>query len=163
MTVLSTAKDRTEDAGRALHLNAGVLDIGPIVKDGTRVALTTTKEVAGHGVSLHGFNSTWHTQRTSRHDDDARVARHISHLVTAISAGQDMSAGDIHSGRAAYRTCRTEPFARIIGEVTRATTEHVAIERMAVITSGIGKLIVRLILISICCSLSIFPASTFSK
>ena len=124
MTILTTTKDRTEDAGCAAHVDFRLLHIGPGVKVCALVTLTSTEEVTGHRVILCIFICTRHAKRTTHHVDSTLTTGHfhqrlslviigictyIGRLVTTIYTGQDMTTGNIYHRITIYDTSRAEP------------------------------------------------------
>ena len=107
MTILTATEDGAVD-DTACDIDFSLLNIGPCIEVRSLIALTCTKEIAGHGVIGNLSQGTWYTDRTSRHGDGT-LAFHVGYLVTAIDAGQDMTAGDVHHGLTLYQTGRAQP------------------------------------------------------
>ena len=82
-------------------------------------------------MSVNLLQRTRHAKRTSGHRD-MRIALHTGHLTTAIEAGQDMTASDIHIGIAFHTSGSVEPLTCSVGEVTRTATIDTAVEGTSV-------------------------------
>ena len=128
VTILTTTEDGAEDAGGTRDVHLCFAYIRPLIEEYALVTLTGTEEVAGHGVSRHLFVCTRHTECTTHHVDgtlalvcyDGQIfsGTDISHLVTAIDTGQDMTANDIYYGIATHITCLAMPLTRFIRILT---------------------------------------------
>ena len=146
MTVLTTTEGRAVDTGTTGDVDLCLAHVGPFVKSDTRITLTGPEYVAGHGMIGNVLFCARYADRATRHVDDtlARsrkksaitcivVCTHVSMLVTAIDAGQDMTASDIHPGISTYGTSLTVPFARSIRHDTTSATKHVAVIGVAIL------------------------------
>ena len=151
MTILGTTEDGTEDTGRSADMDAGVIDIGPLVEASTLVTLTAAEEVAGDRTHVGNGVCARHTDGATRHVDGTLAARsnccrlaiaihriltHVGHLVSSIDVGQDMSARYVYLSVAIDSTGILKPPARLVGIVARATAEHVAEECVAVVANS---------------------------
>ena len=170
----------TATEGRAIYPSARdiylyIVHIGLFVEQYTWVTLTTTEEIASHGVSSNLTQGTRHTDCTTCHVDSTLtcgiasssiiISTYIGQLITSIYIGQDMSTLDIYYGIATNITSLPVPFTWSVWEVTRASTKDVAIEGAAI---GCNKC-TTLGFIFICKNIMrsvwrfILPASTFRQ
>ena len=148
MTILTTTEDRTINSCSARNINRSAAHISPSVEEHTLVTLTGTEHVTNNRIIIDLLLGTWHTDSTARHINGTFASRlkrccrfatavhfvrtHISLLISAIYAGQNMSACDIHLGITTYRTCCTMPFARSKRNNTTTTAKHIAVVGMSV-------------------------------
>ena len=131
MTVL-TATEYGAVNSAASDVDLHVFHVCRLVEEHTRIALTSSKEVTGDGVSTNLLQRARHTEGAARHRNGT-LALYVGQLVTAINVGQDVAARDVHHGIASYRTSLRMPFARTIRHTTTTAAKHVAVEGMTVI------------------------------
>ena len=138
MTIFSTAKDRTENE-TAGDIHHGVCNVYTTVttscriaiEEVTRVALSCTEEIAGHGMIFDLIQRTRHTDSTAGHSDITGTT-YVGHLVTTIDVGKDVSARDSHMRITTYIACLSVPFTGLIRIITGTATKDIAIESMTV-------------------------------
>ena len=97
------------------------------------------------------FQCTWYTYGATGHHD-VGITQHRGHLITAVETGHDMTAGDFYPCVAFHLSGLLVPASCLIGEVTGAAAEDVAVEgtsagshafsTLSIIAAGSFKLII---------------------
>ena len=163
VTILTATECRTIDTGTAANVHLGINDVCPGVEEDALVTLTCTKHIAGMWVSLHISLDTRHADSTTRHVDGTltscnlagvfilyryhkcamsilRICTHVGLFITAINAGQDMSASDVHHRIATYGTSCAVPLAWSIRDRAATTAKHVTVVGVAVLGNRLTTL-----------------------
>ena len=96
MAVLGTAIHRAID-DTASDLNIGGIHIGNVIEHRSRIAGTTTKDIAVEGVTLDQVVRTRHADSTAT-DGDGSLATHVGGFVGAIHVVEDVTTLDDHLG-----------------------------------------------------------------
>ena len=131
VTILTATEYGAVD-GTAGNVYMSILYVGTLVEEHTLVALTTTEQIAGHGVSSNLSQCTRHTERGFTAETYMAITQHIGHLVAAIDVGQDMTTGNLYPGIAIDLSGFLKPLTWSVRIVARTATEDVAVEGMAI-------------------------------